>query len=244
MLGLCDSQKVLNTGSRAHRGLWPHRRPLHLPRTPSFRLPPSSKARGGALGAGGGRVGFAGRAASSRLLSRPWGAVGSPGLRLLLRLLIRPRFRPSQRGRAGVSLGLDGCEVRLCDLCVRVCACVSLVCPGSPRCLFTPVSFYPGPVSGFFSQAKFSFRHRGHRTFTGKVFISTPRTSPSDRRTHGTQRHTGTHSPRCLFTGVHTGANSTPLEGPFHRQRTFRHRGHLSQAPDRYGGDWTQCCDT
>ena len=54
---------------------------------------------------------------------------------------------------------LDGCEeseVRLCDPCVRVCACVSRVCvpappappvsfyrcvsrvcPGSPRCLFT-----------------------------------------------------------------------------------------------------------
>ena len=27
--------------------------------------------------------------------------------------------------------------VRLCDPCVRVCACVSRVCPGSPRCLFT-----------------------------------------------------------------------------------------------------------
>ena len=46
------------------------------------------------------------------------------------------RFRPS-RGRAGVSLGLDACEVRLCPPCVRVCACVSRVCPGSPRCLFT-----------------------------------------------------------------------------------------------------------
>ena len=40
----------------------------------------------------------------------------------------------------GVSLGLDGCEVRLCDPCARVrpCVpCVSRVCPGSPRCLFT-----------------------------------------------------------------------------------------------------------
>ena len=56
-----------------------------------------------------------------------------------LRLLSRPRFRPS-RGRAGVSLGLDGCEVRLCDPCARVrpCVpCVSRVRPGSPRCLFT-----------------------------------------------------------------------------------------------------------
>ena len=49
-----------------------------------------------------------------------------------LRMLSRPRFRLS-RGRAGVSLGLDGCEVRLCDPCARV----SRVCPGSPRCLFT-----------------------------------------------------------------------------------------------------------
>ena len=54
---------------------------------------------------------------------------------LFLRLLSRPRFRLS-RGSAGVSyLGLDGCEVRLCPPCVRVCACVSRVCPGSPRCL-------------------------------------------------------------------------------------------------------------
>ena len=39
-----------------------------------------------------------------------------------------------------VSLGLDGCEVRLCDPCahVRPCVpCVSRVCPGFPRCLFT-----------------------------------------------------------------------------------------------------------
>ena len=37
-------------------------------------------------------------------------------------------------------MGLDGCEVRLCDPCARVrpCApCVSFVRPGSPRCLFT-----------------------------------------------------------------------------------------------------------
>ena len=53
------------------------------------------------------------------LLSRPRGAVGSG-----LRLLSRPRFR-SSRCRAGcvcwwVNLGLDGCEVRLCDPCARV----------------------------------------------------------------------------------------------------------------------------
>ena len=42
--------------------------------------------------------------------------------------------------RAGLSLGFDGCEVRLCDPCARVrpCVpCVSRVCPGSPRYLFT-----------------------------------------------------------------------------------------------------------
>ena len=84
------------------------------------------------------------------------GERSAPGLLLLS----RPRFRPS-RGRAGVSLGLDGCEVRLCDPCARLshlsrfCSvCVpappgvflpiSPVCvpaPGSPRCLFTGKSF-------------------------------------------------------------------------------------------------------
>jgi len=63
------------------------------------------------------------------LLSRPRGAVGSG-----LRLLSRPRFR-SSRCRAGcvcwwVNLGLDGCEVRLCDPCARVeRPCVPRVCP-------------------------------------------------------------------------------------------------------------------
>ena len=56
-------------------------------------------------------------------------------------------FRLS-RGRAGVSMGLDACEVRLCPPCVRVCACVSRVCPGSPRCIFT----------GNFCKAKTFFR--------------------------------------------------------------------------------------
>ena len=37
--------------------------------------------------------------------------------------------RPDGRGL----VGLDGCEVRLCDPCARV----SRVCPGSPRSLFT-----------------------------------------------------------------------------------------------------------
>ena len=87
-------------------------------------------------------------------------AAGAPGPRLFLRLLSRPRFRPSRGrvvagrwwvpgrpvggARAGVSLGLDGCEVRLCDPCARVrpCVpCVSRVCPGSPRCLFTGTCF-------------------------------------------------------------------------------------------------------
>ena len=55
----------------------------------------------------------------------------APGLRPFLRLLTRPRFL---RGfgrrvvvRAGVSLGLDGCEVRLCDPCARLCPCVLCV---------------------------------------------------------------------------------------------------------------------
>ena len=34
-------------------------------------------------------------------------------------------------------VGLDGCEVRLCDPCARV----SRVCPGSPRCLFTGTGY-------------------------------------------------------------------------------------------------------
>jgi len=38
---------------------------------------------------------------------------------------------------ADVLVGWDGCEVRLCHPCARVCARVSRVCPGSPRCLFT-----------------------------------------------------------------------------------------------------------
>ena len=56
------------------------------------------------------------------------------------------------RGRAGVLVGLDGHEVRLCDPCdhrVSVCARVSRVCPGSPRCLFTGSGLtHCGPKSG------------------------------------------------------------------------------------------------
>ena len=118
--------------SRAHRGLCPLAAPpavTHLPRAPSFRyrLRAGAGRRSGSgwrprvvLYKGGGRVGFAGgRPLLSRRVGR--GERSAPGLRLFLRLLSRPRFRPS-RGRAGVSLGLDGCEVRLCDPCVRVCA--------------------------------------------------------------------------------------------------------------------------
>ena len=47
-------------------------------------------------------------AAGSGRLRAPAAVLG------FLRLLSRPRFRPS-RGLAGVSLGLDGCEVRLSD---------------------------------------------------------------------------------------------------------------------------------
>ena len=43
----------------------------------------------------------------SHLYRSPLTGPLSPGLRLFLRLLSRSRFRPS-RGRAGVSLGLDG----------------------------------------------------------------------------------------------------------------------------------------
>ena len=45
-----------------------------------------------------------------------------------------------------VLVGLDGCEVLLCDPCARLRPCapwVSRVCPGSglPRCLFTGGEF-------------------------------------------------------------------------------------------------------
>ena len=43
---------------------------------------------------------------------------------------------------------LDACEVRLCDPCARVRARVSLVCPGSPRCLFTGTVLYTDAPSG------------------------------------------------------------------------------------------------
>ena len=56
----------------------------------------------------------------------------------------RPRFR-SSRCRAGcVLVGLDGCEVRLCDPCARVRPCVPCVCP---VCVPAPPGvFFPVPV--------------------------------------------------------------------------------------------------
>ena len=69
-----------------------------------------------------------------------------------LRLLSWSRFRPS-RGRAGVSLGLDGCEVRPCDPCARVRPCVPCVLCVSrlPPVLFTGTDtpFHTSCSSGF-----------------------------------------------------------------------------------------------
>ena len=53
-----------------------------------------------------------------------------------------PSWVPYRYGTVpGTGYRLDGCEVRLC---VRVCACVSRVCPGSPRCLFTGTGGFEG----------------------------------------------------------------------------------------------------
>ena len=82
------------------------------------------------------------------LLSRPRGAFGSwaAAVEPLSRPRIRSSSRPATRsGRAGVLVGLDGCEVRLCDpcACVRPCVpCVSRL-PPRPRC---PGVFLPVPV--------------------------------------------------------------------------------------------------
>jgi len=94
------------------------------------------QARGGALGAGGGRVGFAG---GGPLLSRPREARRlMSGAR---RLLSRPNGRGFHGRRArscagcvALLVGLDACEVRLCDpcACVRPCVpCVSRLPPVS-----------------------------------------------------------------------------------------------------------------
>ena len=75
------------------------------------------------------------------LLSRPRGAFGSGAAAeapAAVDVLSRPRIR-SSRGRAGVLVGMDGCEVRLTVIRVPVRARVSRVCPGSPYnvCVFS-----------------------------------------------------------------------------------------------------------
>ena len=87
------------------------------------------KARGGALGhwereAAGSRSGSPGAVS-------PESAAGFHG-----------RLRGSSRGRACAFVGRDGCEVRLCDPCVRV-SHVSRVSPGSPSD-FLPVFLRAG----------------------------------------------------------------------------------------------------
>ena len=69
------------------------------------------------------------------------------------------------RGRAGVSLGLDGCEVCLCDPCARVRPCVPCVsrvgvCPGSPRCLFTGTRFGGSCVASGTGEHRMELRQR------------------------------------------------------------------------------------
>ena len=68
------------------------------------------------------------------LLSRPRGAFGSVAAAVES---AADSVIARSCGRAGVLVGLDGCEVLLCDPCARVRPCVPCVCPGSPRCLFT-----------------------------------------------------------------------------------------------------------
>ena len=87
------------------------------------------QARGGALGPGVGgsgrrpgreHVGFAGRRPLlSRPRARPRGAFGSTWAAAVEPAADLPQIR-SSRGREGVLVGLDGCEVRLSD----PCACV------------------------------------------------------------------------------------------------------------------------
>ena len=61
----------------------------------------------------------------------------------------------------GGLLGLDGCEVRMCDPC-DPCARVSRVCPGSPQCLFTDAGTVDARLSPFISPF-ITHRHRGTR---------------------------------------------------------------------------------
>ena len=96
------------------------------------------QARGGALGAGGGRVGFAGGGlfrVQAPLLSRPRGAFGSGAA------AVEPAADSgirSSRGCAGVLAGLDGSVVRfVCVFHVLVCARACPVCfPGAPPGVF------------------------------------------------------------------------------------------------------------
>ena len=87
------------------------------------------QARGGALGAGGGRVGFAGGGlfrVQAPLLSRPRGAFGSGAA------AVEPAADSVVARLCGCvgGLGWFGCEVRLCLPCARVRPCVSRVFPG------------------------------------------------------------------------------------------------------------------
>ena len=66
-----------------------------------------------------------------------------------------PSARNARSKDVGVLVGLDGCEVRRCDPCALVrprVPCVSRVCPGSPRCLFTGTGIvsYIEPVASLF----------------------------------------------------------------------------------------------
>ena len=130
--------------SRAHRGLWAHRGPLRARvclwcRAGAFKLHFADRLRAG-TGRRSGSGRRPGRVRWGRpLLSRPRGAVGSGPAAVLAAVDSAAELRPSRR-RAGVSLGLDGCEVRLCDPCARLCPCV--LCVPCVSRLPPVVSFY------------------------------------------------------------------------------------------------------
>ena len=68
-------------------------------------------------------------------LNRPKGASAKN-----ITSMSRPRFARidrSSRCHAGVLVGLDGCEVRLCDPCAHVCPCVPMCPVWHPRCLYS-----------------------------------------------------------------------------------------------------------